>query len=89
MLETDLRGIAVSLETYRLNVGRVVVEDELGGKIVVTSALGAKLEGYQRERFALDHTSCWVSLEGPCCILEDLEKHRGIARVVHLDGLVD
>lgn len=47
--EGDLGCIGTSLQVDALQIGRAVIEDNLGGKVKETGCLGAKLIGDQRK----------------------------------------
>ncbi len=47
--EGDLGCIGTSLQVDALQIGRAVIEDNLGGKVEETGCLGAKLVGDQRK----------------------------------------
>ena len=82
-------AVTVPLQKHLLHVGRGIVEQELGRKVIETGRLWVELEANQSERLAGDLTDRGIRLERACCVLHDRVLHGGITCVVKLDCLVD
>ena len=76
-------------EVDLLDVGWVVVVDELGREVVVSGLLWVELEADDTEALALDEAPSWVGFESVGWVLKDLIVNWGVTGVRNLKSLID
>ena len=82
------RLITVALEVHLLDVGGVVVEDELGKEVIIARLLRRELEANDAESFALNEADVWEGFKGFSWVLLDLVVNGRVRGVLDLHRLV-